>query len=510
MKIQVPLSRVWIALPIISSLIVAFVQRLRPHDYWWHLAMGRYFSETGNLPTTNLFLFTRPLEEPFFNQPWLGQWLMFHMHEFGGPIAGVIFLAVSCLVFTLFCLNFLREQSVSPRVASVVAIFSLAAAKPIFSVRTRMFAIIPLVLISTILFRFRNGKGSIATLYWIPLITVFWANTHGSFVVSVVLVWLLVADFIWQRLFGDEIIPNSKLIATAIVGFLTTLAGCVHPFGIRVYGYVYHLALQSDVGATVSEWQPLSIQQPTGIFVFLLFLISLFLLVRYGRKEITLFSVLAFSLAVYLGFSAERSLLFFAGIIPFVISPFLPKAKIEEVPSRVETWVNSLIILALICLLLISFPLFTPKSIAALMPPTRDSGIGKGVLSDENISPDSIRGARRVFHEQGIGGQVEWILDSQAAFVDQRMEYIPQSVWDEYELVSSGQNGWQGILKKYEVDTLVVHRLVQKDLVLALKDNKLFYEKGQDGPYTIYSLDGFENPLKQDHGNRDKDDIDNE
>ncbi len=504
MKPSIPLSSVWISLSIMGSLLVAFVGGVGPHDYWWHLAMGRRFSQSGHIPDTNLFLYTRPLDEPFFNQPWLGQWLMYQMHEWGGPIIGLIFLSLSCLIFALILLKTFKDVKLDPRLASVITFLALTVCKPIFSVRTRMFAILPMLLITHLLFKYQRGKSTAKSLFWIPPLIVFWANTHGSFVVGVMMTWLLFADRLLLT-FGvgvrEELETRASLKHVTLLAIASTLAGCVHPYGIKVYTYVLELAIFSNVATTVTEWRPPSIQEGIGVFVLILVLLCLALLFRF-RKALSIFTVLMCALGIYLGVSAQRSLLFFGIILPFALAPFLgelvPK-KEEERATTVESFINGTLILGLTVMLFLSFPLFRPQTLIDFFPPTRRGAPGAGVFSDGNISPTIVARSKRVFHAQGIGGQIEWIFDGPAAFVDQRMEYIPQSVWDEYYVVSKAKKGWSKVLEKYEIDTLILLKKEHANLVKALLDSKQYYhDHAQDeGPYVVFrSFDRFENPLK--------------
>jgi hypothetical protein len=71
----------------------------------------------------------------------------------------------------------------------------------------------------------------------------------------------------------------------------------------------------------------------------------------------------------------------------------------------------------------------------------------------------------RIFNAQIWGSWFELELPRNPAFVDSRIEVFPVSVWRDYQDVSLGREGWQGVLDRWQVDVVVANRKQQADLI---------------------------------------------
>ncbi len=92
---------IWLLLPLVGVIIAATLEPIPPHDYWWHLVMGREIASTGVVPSSNLFLYTLPQSLPFVDQPWLAQWILYQVHHVAGYAGGVLlrnFLVLAAVV----------------------------------------------------------------------------------------------------------------------------------------------------------------------------------------------------------------------------------------------------------------------------------------------------------------------------------------------------------------------------------------------------------------------------
>ena len=76
----------WLALFAFAAALT--LQRIRSHDYWWHLATGRYIVENGGIPTADPFSFSA-YQAAWHYSHWLFQVLTFGLHEIAGH-AGVV------------------------------------------------------------------------------------------------------------------------------------------------------------------------------------------------------------------------------------------------------------------------------------------------------------------------------------------------------------------------------------------------------------------------------------
>lgn len=95
------LIHVWIAALFAAILLRTFLMPVPPNDVWWQLAMGRLIVETGGIPTHDVFSFTQA-GQPYYDQPWLAQLLMYGLHRVGGvPLLLVVQAALVSLAYAI-------------------------------------------------------------------------------------------------------------------------------------------------------------------------------------------------------------------------------------------------------------------------------------------------------------------------------------------------------------------------------------------------------------------------
>ena len=132
-------------------------------------------------------------------------------------------------------------------------------------------------------------------------------------------------------------------------------------------------------------------------------------------------------------------------------------------------------------------------------------GPGAWLLNHENaetaVSRIAADGRRRVFHDQALGGMLEFALtDGEAArvaFVDQRMEFVPEEVWAQYFLVSRGER-WREAVAAYDIDTMLLNHEGQWPLVQELIADPEWELELVDQSHLLFyrSLDGAQNPAE--------------
>jgi hypothetical protein len=97
----------------------------------------------------------------------------------------------------------------------------------------------------------------------------------------------------------------------------------------------------------------------------------------------------------------------------------------------------------------------------------------------------------RLFHDQALGGFVEWVLAEDApkavAFVDQRFELTPESLWDEYFQIYEARGEWRRLLAKYAIDGVLIHEQRAARLVSALSVDPEWRLRQREFGYRLYT-----------------------
>jgi hypothetical protein len=157
---------------------------------------------------------------------------------------------------------------------------------------------------------------------------ILWANLHGSFVFS----WVLVGAELAEALFGeDRDRRRARVLALALVAH--PLLGFASPEGPRIYSFIYeHYRYGAQIKRLIREWQPPEREAATlaQLPLHLLGILGLIsFLPRPNRRQVG--GVVVFVAGLWLAYGAQRFLLLFGLLaLPVVagnfgrVAPLLP------------------------------------------------------------------------------------------------------------------------------------------------------------------------------------------
>jgi len=472
--------------PLFVVAAAALLSPVRPFDYFWPLVQGRACVQLGAIPTENAFLFTLPAKAPFFDQPWLAQLAMLGAHTLGGHSLNVVVLALCLSLGLALAMDTALRLGADARAVALIALFSVPVLAIGAGVRTQMFAYpcFSAVLRSA---SARGGRLDPKRALASAGVAALWANVHGSFVLAPLLMAAPLAVSLWKTLTERE--PASDLRGRSL-GFLAVTAGTfVNPSGWLVYRYVVrYMAGTTDV----AEWQAPRLSSSAGALFLVPLAVSVITLLRFRRRivpEVTS-SFVALGL---LSLSSQRFEAWWALAAPVALGPLFPvRAKASHV-SRAKSLVNAVLIATFAAVLLLSLPglpLFERAAEVGHLP-YREAR----VLSSETplrlgelLFRSGYRG--RLFHDQALGGFVEWALARDAprpvAFVDQRFELIPAELWRDYFALAEARGDFRALLRRYDIDAVLVHDGRSAALVDALKRDPHWLLRAQELRYSLF------------------------
>jgi hypothetical protein len=485
-----PLALIWLIAPIAGILIRLSLEPTGPHDYWWHLAMGKLIALTGEVPSQNLFLYTLDAQTPFFDQPWLGQWLMYVSFDaFGhaGPLVLRNVLAALTWAGIVAC-ALIRCRD--PRIVGGLALLTAAVSGPVFGVRTQMFAFVPYVVLIGVLFAVATEVVRRRWLLVLVPLTALWANVHGTFMLVPVLVGLTGGSLVVERFLEERSVDLREILWWGAAFVLVALSAMLNPLGPEIYEYVFRLTFSSNVAETVTEWQPPDISTASGAIVFAVLTASLVVLAL-RRKEVRVFEAVLFAATAYLAMGAVRQMFWWGAVMLMVVPRHVHglldlKTWYEGETTQTQGIGHAVAVAVVLLAGVMSQPGLWVHDVATELTAgfSRRSAPAKGLLSVD--SPTRlVAGLQehgypgRIFHHQAVGGHLEFALatdpelkpgeDQQVAFVDQRMELIPEAVWEEYFDLSRAKKGWETIVETYDIRTLLLSPDEQWRLVQAVQ-----------------------------------------
>ncbi len=342
-----------VSFPVVLGLVVLTVmfamcrQNILDPDIWWHLHNAEYLVQNHRLPSADLYSFTVP-GEPWMNHEWLAEMPYYFAWKLGG-LSGINAVTILTLALIFLGVVYLSYQETGHYKASIVAVCAAVFLGSVsFGPRTILFGYSYLVVLLVVLQRLRQ-KGH-APLWIFPILFCVWVNTHGSWLVGMVVFSMIAAAGMLSGEWGLVVAerwtkPQRKRVLISWIASVGALF--VNPFGARLVLYPFDLAFRQKLNIEhVAEWVSVNFHDLRGKLVLgVLLVLIISSLLRPRRWRLAEIALVAF--ALYSGLTYTR-FLFLAGII---LAPVLAKS-FDCIPSyrrELDTpFVNAVVIVLII------------------------------------------------------------------------------------------------------------------------------------------------------------------
>ena len=177
---------------------------------------------------------------------------------------------VGLIAATIF--ELCRRQGTGVRTAAWLALGAFAVSAPALALRPQLIA---MALFALTLFLVVDRAAHPRRLWLVVPIAVLWANVHGSFFLAPAVLGLA-----WIADVAERSPRRHLALAVAVV---TAVACCLTPFGPSVWVYAAQLGANPAVTSLISEWQPTSLRDISGILFYGSALLVAAYLARRGR-----------------------------------------------------------------------------------------------------------------------------------------------------------------------------------------------------------------------------------
>jgi hypothetical protein len=449
----ITLAQLWaflaVALPVTASLGGANLVR----DFGYQIRAGEIMLRSLEVLRTEVFSFTSQ-GDPWLNQQWGADVLFALLHRAGGWTAFALTRAVLVGVIFGFVYLACRAEGAGRRLAAGLTLASFAIAVQFIGLRPQLPAA---ALFALTLWLVAGRRAHPGRLWAVPVAVVFWASLHGTFFFGPLLVGLA-----WLEDRRDRW-PQSQ--TTLLVGAVSLAATLLNPFGIDVWRYAIDLSTNPLVTRFVAEWVPPSIREVDGA-VFYLSLAAVLAIVATRPRRVSWISLLGLGIFAVGAMQASRGILWWAMAAPVLLVPVLVQRAGGEEHPEVETEprsvVNTAIAVIVIAVAVSFLPWWRGSNPIATVPNslTSDAPVQLTVALQRIAQP-----GQRLFNAETWGSWFEFQLPENPTFVDSRIEVFPASVWRDYVQVSFGQEGWQDILDRWDVQIVAAEVGEQRDLI---------------------------------------------
>ncbi len=427
------------ALPVLGALIA----NLPSVDLAYHLRAGAQMLDGQSIPASDTWTYTAP-GVPWTDQQWGAQLVLALVYRIGGWTGLVLLRAVLVGVIFWALLETGRRRGLGTRKAALLSLAAFLVAAVTLGLRPQLFG---MALFAVVLLLVADRRAHPGRVLAVPFVALVWANLHGSFFLGP-----LVLGLAWLEDLHDGVERRHRTLGIAVA---SAAAACVTPFGPAVWAYAVGLSTNPAVTERIREWQPTSLRDIPGFLFFGSALAIVALIARRGRliPWPTLLWLGAFFL---IGAYAIRGVAWWSlGAVPAVVvigsasGISRPEPLVDPRLRRLNTIIAVAIVGAGVALL----PLWRPL----------EPGLGAPMGVVGNAPPgitaqlrDLARPADRLFHPQPWGSWFEFALPDLPVAIDSRIELYPVEVWDAYERVASGVDGWQDQLDEWAVTIIVV------------------------------------------------------
>ncbi len=430
-------------------------------DLFLHLGTGQYVVENLQVPTSDIFSFTRGGER-WVSHEW-GFGVVTHFFWFAKGYWALVALKASLVVAILSVLLGLMIwrsggslTAASPLLVALLAV-GLWAIKDELILRASLFSSLFVLILLGLLVWFdrRGGRLSFAA---IALLFLFWGNFHGEVLFGLFVLGLVTTEALLGRWQGERGFISATLLqankdrpylSLFVVSLLLTL---VNPNGIQVLLYPFRLAwFLSSRGDTLEMGHFTGATPASSAGFYLLVAILLLGLLPIERlKVLSLTDVATVAAFLALAVKSHRFIFFFVLFsLPVIVRLFSDKSV--ESPSflrspRLRLYAVSFTMLVVAAAAVAAWRGHERTPVSHHFP----SGAVE-YLQEEEV-------AKRPFHHQNYGGYLRWHLE-EPIFWDGRnllfaslMAEVAQMPLDE-------------VVEKWDVDSLLLTEFEYQQMV---------------------------------------------
>ena len=486
--LRVPLKQLWGKLtlerlwPVAAIAAVFYFTSTRPiqmQDFWWHLKAGQEILSSHSILTVDTFSHT--MGGTIYNNYatfWLMEVAYSVVYALGGPELIVFFHTLLVTSAYALLLWLCWRIACNWRIAAFATLFASIVGAYNWGVCPQGIAFPAGILVLSAIYRYRAHPRR-----WLlaipPIATLVWVNGHGSYVISLVLLGIWLADEIVStvrsRYRCHEERRRSHLWAASLALLATGFACLVNPRGFGAFSYVLNLSSNPVIQSLVPEWAPPAFTVWYGtIFLIALLLCAVMLAVSPRRPSL-------FQILTYLGFgtlalSTTRGVVWFGIAMAPVVAEHLKAIFAAEAPAQFirperkqNLTLNWLILLILLWGTVLSLPwlkhmLPLPLSNRGVISRDTPLAATRVLLKEKPAGP--------LFNDLGFGSYLIWAAQPDyPVFVDARLELYPIELWNDYLDISSARSGWQEGLDRFGIKTLILSLRSQPLLIKAVRNS---------------------------------------
>ena len=416
-------------------------------DLWWHLRTGQWIVDTGHVPHTDPFSFTRA-GHAWVSHEWLSEVVFYELWKHGGPAALIVFSAIITTAgFMLLYLRCLRwGKDGKKHWAAAATAFGALTAAPSWGVRPQMFTF---TMASLLLWLIEAGEDRPKFLLWIPPLFLLWLNLHAGFALGPALLLAYAAGLILETALGSEPWSETRPIFLRVVLLLVACLALVplNPSGAELYRYPFDTLRSSGMRSFIVEWFSPDFHQSLYQPFLLAWLLLLTVLV-WSRVQIKGRVLIPLILTSFAALDAVRHIPIFVLVAVPVLAAALPAARTVGESSRFRPFFNLAVVI-----LMAGFALVRWRGLAQHQSAREAEQYPQKAATFLRASNQP----GRIFVYYDWGGYAIWNLYPEyRVFLDGRADLYGDDLLRQFKTAMQLHNGWRAVLDGWNVETVLV------------------------------------------------------
>ena len=435
-------------------------------DLWWHLRTGQWIVETGHVPHSDPFSFTRA-GHPWVSHEWLSEVAFYELWKHAGAAGLIVFSAIITTAgFMLLYLRCLLGGAEKHWAAAVTAFGALASA-PSWGVRPQMFTFTLASLLLWLLEsanklesgnknKNENKEDRPRLLFWIPPLFLLWLNLHAGFALGLALLFAYGLGLIMETAAGNTPWQQARPIVLRVLLLLLACLALVplSPSGAHLYRYPFDTLRSSGMRSFIGEWFSPDFHQWLYRPFLLLWLLLLTALAtsRSRPRGRVIVPLLLLSVAAL---DAVRHIPIFVLVAIPVIAAALPVARASAAASqrRPDSSRFRPLFNAAAVILIAVFALVKWVSLTGSQDAREAEQYPQKAVAFLQASPQP----RRIFVYYDWGGYAIWKLYPEyRVFVDGRADLYGDNLLRQFKTALQLRTGWRDVLDHWKVEAVLV------------------------------------------------------
>lgn len=225
-------------------------------DFWWLMALGRHFWETGQLTNYDMLSHTFP-NGFFWNHSRLFDVIVYGLFNWGSYLLLDIFrfFLFGATYFFLYKTISIKKHQVLVTGISLALTLWFLADRLLY--RPELFSVLLSAILLFLVFKDKQKAGKL--IWLVPVVQLVWANSHAGFVYGLAIIGMffgaeLVRSLLRHRDNTLEIVKDKRLIKLFFVFILSTLAIFVTSYGWKVVPLIHKSLSPHEAVAGIGEW----------------------------------------------------------------------------------------------------------------------------------------------------------------------------------------------------------------------------------------------------------------